>query len=35
MLKKYKSSIYNMAFTSETVILSESGEKYVQIKHHL
>ncbi len=32
---KYKSSIHNIASSSEEVILSESGEKYAQIKHHL
>ncbi len=32
---KYKSSIHNIAFSSENVTFSESGEKYAQIKHHL
>ncbi len=32
---KYESSIHNIAFSSEKVVLSESGEKYAQIKHHL
>ncbi len=34
---KYKSSLYNIVSPSkkEKVILSESGEKYAQIKHHL
>ncbi len=32
---KYKSSIHNINFSSEKVIVSESGEKYAQIKHHL
>ncbi len=32
---KYKSSIHSIAFSSEKVISSESGEKYAQIKHHL
>ncbi len=32
---KYQSSSHNIAFSSEKVILSESGEKYAQIKHHL
>ncbi len=35
LLTKYKSSIPNIAFPSEKVILSESGEKYSQIKHSL
>ncbi len=30
-----ESSINNIAFSSEYVILSESGEKYAQIKHRL
>ncbi len=30
-----KSSIHNIAFSSEKVISSESGEKYTQIKHCL
>ncbi len=28
-------SKYNMAFSSEIVVSSESGEKYAQIKHYL
>ncbi len=32
---KYASSIHNVDFYSEKVILSESGEKYAQIKQHL
>ncbi len=32
---KYESSIQNIAFSSEKVILSESGEKYTQIEHYL
>jgi len=32
---KYESSIHNIAFSSEKVPLSESGEKYSQIKHCL
>ncbi len=28
----FKSSIHNIAFSGENVILSESGEKYAQIK---
>ncbi len=32
---KYKSSIHNINFSSEKVIVSESGEKYAQIKHRL
>ncbi len=32
---KYDSSIHNTAFSSETVVSSESGEKYAQIKDHL
>jgi len=27
--------IHNIAFSSENVVLSESGEKYVQVKHQL
>ncbi len=36
MISKFnlESSIH-IAFRSEKVILSESGEKYAQIKHHL
>ncbi len=30
-----KSSNYNIAFSSEEVILSDLGEKYAQIKHRL
>ncbi len=30
-----ESSIHNIAFSSEKVILSESGEKYAHIKHSL
>ncbi len=29
------SSIHNIAFSSEKVIVSESGEKYAQVKHRL
>ncbi len=29
---KYESSIHNIAFSSEKVISSESGQKYAQIK---
>ncbi len=32
---KYESSIHNIAFSSEKLIWSESGEKSAQIKHHL
>ncbi len=32
---KYESSIQNIAFSSEKVVLSESGEEYGQIKHCL
>ncbi len=33
---KYKSSVYNIVFLSEQkVALSESGNKYAQIKHSL
>ncbi len=32
---KYESSLYNTAFSSEKVNLSESVEKYAQIKHRL
>ncbi len=32
---KYKSSIHNIASSSENVIWSESGEKCAQIKHGL
>ncbi len=32
---KHESSVYNIAFSSEKLILSESGEKYAQIKHRL
>ncbi len=32
---KYKSSIYNIAFSSEKCALSESREKYAQMKHRL
>ncbi len=31
---KYESFIHNIAFSSEKVISSESGEKYAQIKHY-
>ncbi len=31
--QKYESSTHNTAFSSEKVVWSESGEKYVQIKH--
>ncbi len=31
--QKYESSNHNIAFSSIKVILSESGEKYSQIKH--
>ncbi len=30
---KYESSIYNIAFSGEKDISSESGEKYAKIKH--
>ncbi len=30
-----ESSIQNIAFSIEKVVLSESGEKYAQIKHYL
>ncbi len=30
--RKYESSIYNIAFSSENIISAESGEKYAQIK---
>ncbi len=33
--KKKKSIIHYLAFSSEKVISSESGEKYAQIKHYL
>ncbi len=33
--KQRESSIHNIAFSSEKVILSESEEKYKQIKRHL
>ncbi len=32
---KYELSIHNIAFSSKSVISSETGEKYAQIKHHL
>ncbi len=32
---KYKSSIHNIVFSIEKVVLSESGEKHAQIKHLL
>ncbi len=32
---KYESSVHNIAFSSEKVISSESGEKYAEIKHNL
>ncbi len=32
---KYESIIYNIASSGEKVVLSESGEKYAQIKHYL
>ncbi len=32
---KYNSSIHNIASSSKTVVSSESGEKYSQIKHCL
>ncbi len=32
---QYESFIHNIAFSSEKVVLSELGEKYAQIKHHL
>ncbi len=32
---KYESSIHNIAFSIEKPVLSESGEKYAQIKQHL
>ncbi len=35
VINKSKSSIHNIAFSSEKLILSESGEKYAQIKHSL
>ncbi len=31
----YESSIYNIVFSSEKVVSSESGEKYALIKHCL
>ncbi len=33
--RKYESSIYNIAFSSENIISAESGEKYALIKHRL
>ncbi len=35
LLQKEESSIHNIIFFSEEVVLSESGEKYAQIKHCL
>ncbi len=32
---KYELSIHNIAFSSKSVISSETGEKNAQIKHHL
>ncbi len=34
MVCKYE-SIHNIAFSSENVVSSESGEKYAQVKHQL
>ncbi len=34
-MAKYESSIHNIDFSREKVILSESGEKYAQIQHRL
>ncbi len=31
---RIKSIIHNIAFSSEKVVSSESGEKYAQTKHH-
>ncbi len=35
LLLEYESSIHNIAFNIEKVVLSESGEKYAQITHCL